>query len=132
MQGKGIRVRSEVSARANKGVLGWWCRLMPFESQNPNLKIAIVGSRDLPEEWVLPRLNFLLDEKNFGKVSVISGGARGVDTFVERYCKSWNIPIEVIRPTNTKDKYSYLLRNIKIVERADLILAFWDGQSKGT
>lgn len=96
------------------------------------MKIAIIGSRNLLQEWVLPRLNFLLDENNFGNVSVISGGARGVDTYVERYCKTWNIPIEIIRPDDVADKFSYLRRNIEIIKKADKIVAFWDGQSKGT
>ena len=42
------------------------------------MKIAVIGSRDLPEEWILPKLNFLIGENNKGN-TIISGGARGVD-----------------------------------------------------
>jgi hypothetical protein len=93
------------------------------------MKIAIVGSRTLPKEWVLPRLNFLLNEK---ETQVISGGASGVDTFVKMFCDSWKIPIEIIRPINSSDKISYLFRNIEILTKADKVVAFWDGNSRGT
>ena len=98
------------------------------------MKIAIIGSRDLDENWVLPKLNFLRKlQYEYGCVlSVISGGARGVDTCVKNYCKSWKINLEVIRPVNPTIKIDYLFRNIEIITLADKIYALWDGKSKGT
>jgi len=95
------------------------------------MKVAIIGSRTLPEEWVLPRLNFLFDEEYKG-AQVISGGAIGVDTFVKKYCEAWKIPLEEIRPIDPSNKLSYLFRNIEIITKADKVIAFWDGKSKGT
>jgi len=95
------------------------------------MKIAIIGSRDLPESWVLPKLNFLVEEKNKGN-TIISGGARGVDKFVAMFCRSFKIPIEIIKPINPENKLDYLFRNVEIITKADEIVALWDGKSKGT
>ena len=94
------------------------------------VKIAIIGSREftnmeLVSETLFQKLHHL-------DVEVITGGARGIDKYAEEYCKRKGIPCEVIKPINPKDKLSYLFRNIEIITKADRILAFWDGKSKGT
>ena len=103
------------------------------------MKIAIIGSRDLKDEWVLPKLNFLMEYyykyykyKEIKELLIISGGARGVDKCVESYCTSWKLPIKIIRPINPANKLDYLFRNIEIITMADKIVALWDGKSKGT
>ena len=64
---------------------------------------------------------------------IISGGAKGVDTLAERYAIQnkhefiiydayWDIHGHAAGP----------IRNQKIVEDCDEVIAFWDGQSKGT
>ena len=63
----------------------------------------------------------------------ISGGAPGIDKFAEEWIQT--IPygrLEIIRPVNSANKLDYLLRNVEIITKADKIIAFWDGQSKGT
>ena len=104
--------------------------LQPAEAFNMNMKIAIIGSREfkqmnLVEETLFYRLPYFNTE-------VITGGAKGIDTYVEEYCKRKKIPCEVIIPINPKDKLSYLFRNVEIITKADKIIAFWDGKSKGT
>ena len=42
------------------------------------------------------------------------------------------VPFEIIRPINPANKLDYLFRNIEIITKADRIIAFWDGKSKGT
>ena len=76
-------------------------------------------------------MSFLTYDSNKGN-TVISGGAIGVDTWVESFCRSYNIPIEIIRPINPSNKIDYLYRNVEIITKADKIIAFWDGKSKGT
>ena len=97
------------------------------------MKIAIIGSRELEDGWVLPKLNFLVGLKEKHKeLLIISGGARGVDTQVEDYCRAWKIPIKIIRPINPANKLDYLFRNIEIITLADKVVALWDGKSRGT
>jgi hypothetical protein len=94
------------------------------------MKLAIIGSRDFRNKELVE--NTLSKELIHFEDSVITGGARGVDTWVEEFCKKDCTPCEVIRPINPSDKLSYLFRNIEIITKADRIIAFWDGESKGT
>ena len=99
------------------------------------VKIAIIGSRNLERKDVSPFLHFLIklkEDKLVKDLSVISGGARGVDTYVEDYCDINKIPIKIIRPINPANKMDYLFRNIEIITEADQIVAIYDGKSKGT
>lgn len=64
---------------------------------------------------------------------IVSGGAKGTDTLAERYAKEYNIPFIVHLPK--WDKYGRAagpIRNKLIVRDSDRIIAFWDGQSRGT
>ena len=98
------------------------------------MKIAIIGSRELNSNWVLPRLNFLrkLQYEHGKDLLIISGGARGVDTQVRNYCNTWKIRLKEIRPINPSNKLDYLFRNVEIITLADKIIALWDGKSRGT
>lgn len=92
------------------------------------MRIAVVGSRSFDDyervkEVLTPRIPFIL----------ISGGARGADTLAERFAKEQNL-VAMIFPARW-DKYGKragFIRNKKIVQEADLVIAFWDGTSKGT
>lgn len=64
---------------------------------------------------------------------IVSGGATGTDTLAERYARDKNIPITIIKPEwNKYGKSAGPIRNRKIVESSDVIIAFWDYSSKGT
>ncbi len=89
------------------------------------MKVAIVGSRslDVNIDRHIPKETSL----------IISGGANGIDKLAEKYAKENNIPTLIIEPEYSKyRKNAPLVRNKKIVESADLIIAFWDGISNGT
>ncbi len=99
------------------------------------IKFGIVGNRiGWDKDFVLRKISdILMDKKaNATTTTIISGGARGVDKFAEEYAKELNIPIEIIRPINPANKLDYLFRNIEIITKADLIIAFWDEKSRGT
>ena len=92
-----------------------------------NKTIAIIGSRNY--KYALEAMQKI----DLSDVTlIISGGARGVDKDAEIFAKLNNIPCQVIRPINQSDKFSYLLRNVEIITKADKIYALWDGESKGT
>jgi hypothetical protein len=95
------------------------------------MKIAIIGSRELPEEWIINNIYPVISNLKQG-TKVISGGAIGVDAYVEKLCRDFNIPIVIIRPINPANKIDYLYRNVEIITKADKLIAFWDGKSKGT
>jgi len=97
------------------------------------MKIAIIGSREFKNKKLFEKIMYKeIDIRD----KIITGGAKGVDTWVEEWVKKKSFPlnpnITVIKPINPKDKLSYLFRNIEIITLADKIFAFWDGESKGT
>lgn len=93
-------------------------------------KVGIVGSR-----WFTNYDVFLTELKSLNlKVDVIiSGGAKGVDSLAEQYAKENNIPIIIYYPDwNKHGKSAGFIRNKRIVENSDSIIAFWDNKSLGT
>lgn len=89
------------------------------------MKLAIVGSRALHVD-VAPYVPA-------GVTCVISGGAAGIDWLAERYADERRLPKLIIRPDYARyGRAAPLLRNRLIVERADCVLAIWDGASRGT
>ena len=90
------------------------------------MKVAVVGSRNL-------RIDDLGKYLPDGVTEIVSGGARGVDTSAREYALTHNINLTEFLPEY--DKYGRsapLRRNITIIEYAALVLAFWDGSSRGT
>ncbi len=90
------------------------------------MKVAVIGSRGLCVE----HLEEYLPE---GTTEIISGGARGVDTSARDYALRHGLKLtEYLPEYNRYGRGAPLRRNITIIENADLVLAFWDGKSKGT
>ena len=90
------------------------------------MKVAVVGSRGLTVsdlEKYLPN----------GVTEIVSGGAKGIDTCAKQYAISNGIKLTEYLPEYEKyGRSAPLKRNIKIIEYADLVVAFWDGVSHGT
>lgn len=64
---------------------------------------------------------------------IVTGGARGVDRQAEDFARRKGIPCVVIRPDYKKHgRGAPLVRDKEIVERADIVIALWDGKSRGT
>ena len=90
------------------------------------MKVAVVGSRSL---WIDDLSPYLPHDTT----EIISGGARGIDTAAQHYAIKHQIPFTEYVPDYHKyGRIAPLIRNITIIESADLVLAFWDGHSTGT
>ena len=90
------------------------------------MKVAIVGSRSLINVEISKYIPENVTE-------IISGGAVGIDTLAEKVSDEKRISKSIIRPEYDKyGKKAPLIRNKEIVERAELVIAFWDGKSRGT
>lgn len=90
------------------------------------MKVAVIGSRGL----VVNDLSKFLPKDT---TEIVSGGAKGIDTCAENYAKQKNIQVKIFLPEYEKyGKAAPLKRNIEIVRYADMVLAFWDGKSRGT
>lgn len=90
------------------------------------MKIAIIGSRNLKVKNL---------EKYLPKdvTEIVSGGARGIDTSAKEYAIKNKIKLTEFLPEYDKyGRIAPLKRNDLIIDYADKVLAFWDGESKGT
>ena len=92
------------------------------------MKIAIVGSRNWTDEQaVIDYVNKLAPHD-----TVISGGARGVDTFAEHAARRRGLEFKCFPANRARSGTSAgFRRNAEIVAAADRIVAFWAG-SLGT
>lgn len=90
------------------------------------MKVAVIGSRG-------STVNNLGDYLPEDTTEIISGGAKGIDACAREYANTNNIKLTEILPEYENFKRNApLIRNIAIIENADLVLAFWDGKSRGT
>lgn len=96
------------------------------------MDVAIVGSRNF-NNYSFMRSN-LLQHFNVDDIKCIcSGGAKGADTLAEMFADEFNIPTKVFLADWAKHgKSAGFIRNVDIVDNADIVIAFWDGISKGT
>lgn len=92
--------------------------------------VAIIGSRDFPDISLVSNLVRGLARGS----TVISGGARGVDKAAENEARSAGFRVVVLKPnySSGSPKAAPLLRNQKIADSCDRMVAFWDGSSRGT
>lgn len=92
------------------------------------MKVAIVGSRSITVENIgeyIPR-DIEIDE-------IISGGAPGIDRCARIYAEKMGIPFREILPQYARfGRAAPIIRNKEIVLSADLVIALWDGTSRGT
>ena len=95
------------------------------------MKLAVVGSRDFLDYEMLEQCilrNFRVEDIDV----VISGGARGADAMAARFAERHGLPLEVIAADWSRHgRKAGPVRNTEIVNRADVIVAFWDGLSRG-
>ena len=96
----------------------------------PYYFVGVVGSRDFKNKNIV--LEVMRDLKETQEIGVVSGGARGVDTWAEDFCKDNDMFINVLRPIDPSVKINYLYRDVEIVAISNEIIAFWDEKSKGT
>ena len=90
------------------------------------MKIAVIGSRSL----VVTNLHTFLPENCS---EIVSGGAMGIDRCAKEYAIANHLKLTEFLPEYERyQKRAPLVRNRRIIDYADSVLAFWDGTSKGT
>lgn len=90
------------------------------------MKVAVIGSRGLSVTY----LGRYLPENT---TEIVSGGAKGIDTSAREYALAHGIKLTEFLPEYTRfGRSAPLKRNITIIEYSDIVLAFWDGKSRGT
>ena len=94
------------------------------------MRVAIVGSRRYSEpERVTEYVNSLPP-----RASIITGSASGVDAAATKAARAKGIPVQVLPASfdEVADTSKSAARNQRLVDACDVLVAFWDGASKGT
>ena len=90
------------------------------------MKTAVVGSRNLNVKFIRYYIPAATSE-------IVSGGAKGVDAFAKKYAEEMNCKYTEFLPDYEKyGRVAPLRRNDEIIDYADIVVAIWDGKSKGT
>ena len=94
--------------------------------------VIIAGSRDFNDYPLLAeKCSKLFANKK--PTAIVCGEARGADSLGKRYAKENGIPVLSFPADWDKHgKRAGYLRNCEMVENADALVAFWDGNSRGT
>ena len=96
------------------------------------MKLAIVGSRAFTCTNSLD--TFILDHVDLDRIThIVPGGASGADTCAEEIAEKYGKEMVVFKPYWDKyGKSAGYRRNVDIITNSDVVVAAWDGESKGT
>ena len=99
-------------------------------------RVLVCGGKDYADEKTFNEtLDNLIDKYN---TILVSGHAKGADMLAEKYAEKNGIEIKVFPPEWSKyQKAAGPIRNRQMLdyiseEENPLVIAFWDGQSRGT
>ncbi len=97
-------------------------------------KVIIAGGRYFDNYNLLSSsCSKILGELSKDRVEILSGGAKGADELGERFAKERGIPVVRYLPDWDKNgRAAGPIRNHEMAYVADILIAFWDGKSKGT
>lgn len=94
------------------------------------MRIAIVGSRHFADPG---RVADYVKSLPPG-TSIVTGSASGVDAAATKAAREKGIPVQVMPASFEElgDSSKSAERNQRLVDLCDVLVAFWDGASKGT
>lgn len=94
--------------------------------------LALVGSRNFKRfDLIREKLNEI--HAHLGQFVLVSGGAKGADSTGEKIARELGCQCVIFKPDwDRYGKSAGFLRNHSIVGKAQVVLAFWDGASRGT
>lgn len=94
------------------------------------MKVIIAGSRTIES---YSYVSDCVRSCGLAITEIVSGGARGVDRLGEQFAKENGIPLkQFLADWDGLGRAAGLIRNSKMVEYADALVAIWDGRSSGT
>ena len=109
------------------------------------MKLGVVGSRSITgydvvrsainrSPWYEKRADRVVASMGEPRVTIVTGGAKGVDTSAEEFASKNDLGLEVIEPdySDWSGEHPAKRRNTQIVEESDAVVAVWDGNSNGT
>ena len=96
------------------------------------MKVIIAGGRYFDNyELLSTKCDKIL--QNQDDVIIISGGAKGADSLGEKYAKERGYTLEIFPAKwDEHGKKAGIMRNVEMADNANSLIAFWDGNSRGT
>jgi hypothetical protein len=95
--------------------------------------LGIVGSRSFCNySYGRDRILKIIESNSIFPEKIVSGGALGSDQIAEKFAKEFNLDSKIILPDWSNGRGAGLNRNTEIIKESDFIIAFWDGESRGT
>ena len=96
-------------------------------------KIIIAGGRDYEDYEGLERDAGAIIESISGRIEIVCGCAKGADTLGEQLATEFGYKITKFPADWYKHgRAAGHIRNRDMAKYADVLIAFWDGKSKGT
>ena len=97
-------------------------------------KVIVAGCRDFAGyELLKEKCDFYLQNKEKEDIIIVSGHASGADALGERYAQERGFQLETYPADwQAHGRAAGPIRNAEMAEVADALIAFWDGQSRGT
>ena len=99
-------------------------------------RIIVCGGTDFDDyDYFTRKMDMML--KSYGNIKLVSGHAKGADSFVEIYAAEKDIPIQVF-PAEWKryGRTAGPIRNramlVYAMEETPAVIAFWNGKSRGS
>lgn len=99
------------------------------------MKALICGGRDFHDiDRMRKALVHLFFKRKCNELTFISGGASGADSLVEKLAVELGVNMEVFPADwNKYGRSAGIMRNKEMIEQVpDIVIAFWNGVSKGT
>lgn len=94
------------------------------------MKVAIAGSRGVDDHNIV---NLAIELSGYQISSVVSGCAKGVDTYGAVWAVENGIQLEEFHAEwETLGKCAGMMRNVDMAEEIDAAIIVWDGKSSGT
>lgn len=96
-------------------------------------RVIIAGGRDFQDYSMLQQTMDRLLVNVQDEIVVVCGKARGADTLGERYAQERGYAVHAFPADWAKHgRAAGIIRNEEMAKNADALVAFWDGQSRGT
>lgn len=94
------------------------------------MKTIIAGSRHLNNRYLV---QLAVRGANWKIAEVVCGGTRGIDMLGKAWADKNSIPVKIF-PADWRryGRYAGPIRNQRMAEYADALIAVWDGKSPGT
>lgn len=99
------------------------------------MKVAISGIRTFEDYEIFKKG---MEESGYSSYIslILHGDAKGVDQLADRWARENNITVKrfpvSVQEWNTYGKRAGPMRNARMLQEAEALIAFWNGESRGT